>query len=625
MRKLLLALTALLVLLSLPVTALADESYVIKNYDVHVTVGENNVLDVKETITVDFSERRHGIYHEVQIAGEYENQPYTQRVYDYSVKDTPFELSRDGDYLMAKIGDPDIYVSGEQVYEISYKCVVNDPSHDEFDKFYRNIINCAYGDTIENASFAIELPKDFDESEVNVLLGSYGSEDTSGVEWKREGNTIKGHTLRPVTGGEIVTVRMKFPQGYFTGEPADPWDIVLYVISGLLVLVSLVLWILYGRDDRIFPTVEFYPPEGMTPAEAGYVIDGCVDDKDVVSLILYWADKGYIRIDEKEKKEFELVKLKELHNPRRYERIMFDRLFDNGDAVAISSLKYSFYTTMSSTKAFIGDHFENSPERRLFTKESKRARTFMALATMMPIALSLFRYIYRDAYDMTSALIGAAVVSMLISLPILMLVRLADKWRGMQKGARTAGLITSLILLGLAFFGYIVAVPLVFGDVSWAVIAVTAGATLIMTVLTLVMKKRTKQGGEWLAKLIGFKEFIEKAEKDRIVTLVEQNPSYFYNVLPYAYVLGVTDKWAKNFEGIGVEPPDWYRGYYGSPVFNAWLFTNMMTHNLSRFQSDMVSRPASSSGGFGGGSGGGFSGGGFSGGGFGGGGVGGSW
>ena len=65
-----------------------------------------------------------------------------------------------------------------------------------------------------------------------------------------------------------------------------------------------------------------------------------------------------------------------------------------------------------------------------------------------------------------------------------------------------------------------------------------------MLLLTIIMKKRTKQGGEWLAKLIGFKEFIDKAEKDRIRVLVEQNPSYFYNVLPYAYVLGVTDKWA---------------------------------------------------------------------------------
>ena len=36
------------------------------------------------------------------------------------------------------------------------------------------------------------------------------------------------------------------------------------------------------------------------------------------------------------------------------------------------------------------------------------------------------------------------------------------------------------------------------------------------------------------------------------------NPEYFYNILPYAYVLGVSDKWMKKFEGITMEAPHWY-------------------------------------------------------------------
>ena len=143
------------------------------------------------------------------------------------------------------------------------------------------------------------------------------------------------------------------------------------------------------------------------------------------------------------------------------------------------------------------------------------------------------------------------------------------------------------------------------------------------------MRKRTETGNSWYGRLLGFKNFIDKAEKDRILTLVEQNPSYFYNVLPYAYVLGVTDKWAKNFEHIGIQPPRWYHGYYGSPAFNTIVFTSLMTRHMNGFQSAMTARPQSRSGGFGGGggySGGGFGGGGgFAGGGFGGGGAGRSW
>ena len=108
------------------------------------------------------------------------------------------------------------------------------------------------------------------------------------------------------------------------------------------------------------------------------------------------------------------------------------------------------------------------------------------------------------------------------------------------------------------------------------------------------------------------------AEHDKLVALVEQDPKYFYNILPYAWVLNVSDKWAKKFETIAIQPPDWYYGYNG--MFHPVLFMNNFNHSMNAVQSSMVSHPSSS----GGGGGGGFSGGGFSGGG-GGGGGGGSW
>ena len=40
--------------------------------------------------------------------------------------------------------------------------------------------------------------------------------------------------------------------------------------------------------------------------------------------------------------------------------------------------------------------------------------------------------------------------------------------------------------------------------------------------------------------------------------LVEEDPAYFYNVLPYAYVMGLTKKWIEKFENIVPEPVEWY-------------------------------------------------------------------
>ncbi|MBK5261458.1 MAG: DUF2207 domain-containing protein, partial [Peptostreptococcaceae bacterium] len=112
-------------------------------------------------------------------------------------------------------------------------------------------------------------------------------------------------------------------------------------------------------------------------------------------------------------------------------------------------------------------------------------------------------------------------------------------------------------------------------------------------------------------------------ELEKIKKLSEENPAYFYNVLPYAYVLGLNEKWAKKFEGLAIEPPAWYGGGYNNTLFNTWIFMNMFNGFTNTMASSVV--PPTPSGGSGGLGSGGFSGGGgFGGGGFGGGG-GGSW
>ena len=87
--------------------------------------------------------------------------------------------------------------------------------------------------------------------------------------------------------------------------------------------------------------------------------------------------------------------------------------------------------------------------------------------------------------------------------------------------------------------------------------------------------------------------------------------------------MGLTDKWAKNFEKITIVQPDWYVGYEDSTLFNAWMFNSMMRdcYRAAESHIEIVIPDGGDSG-----SGGGFSssGGGFSGGGSGGGG-GGSW
>ncbi len=159
------------------------------------------------------------------------------------------------------------------------------------------------------------------------------------------------------------------------------------------------------------------------------------------------------------------------------------------------------------------------------------------------------------------------------------------------------------------------------------------GIICIIIVLKFFMKimpKRTPYGNEMLGKIKGFKRFLEIAEKEQLEALVNENPKYFYNILPYTYALGVSDVWMSQFETIALQAPDWYDC---SGPFMVYDFNVFMDNTLKEVKTAMISIPfkgpethigGSFLGSFGGFSDGGSSGGGFSGGGSGGGG-GGSW
>lgn len=149
------------------------------------------------------------------------------------------------------------------------------------------------------------------------------------------------------------------------------------------------------------------------------------------------------------------------------------------------------------------------------------------------------------------------------------------------------------------------------------IIGIISIAVLIL--FAKIMPKRTPYGNEMLGKIRGFKRFLEIAEKLQLENLVEENPEYFYNILPYTYALGISDTWINQFEKIALKAPDWYDSSNG---FNSHDFEDFMTRTMSSTAVAMVASPVSSeSSSY---SGGGFSGGGSSGGGSGGGG-GGSW
>ena len=71
---------------------------------------------------------------------------------------------------------------------------------------------------------------------------------------------------------------------------------------------------------------------------------------------------------------------------------------------------------------------------------------------------------------------------------------------------------------------------------------------------------RSAQNIKHYGEIDAFKTFLVQAEKDKLETLVEEDPEYFYNILPYFYVLDITEKMKVKFDRIVMDGPSWYLG-----------------------------------------------------------------
>ena len=212
----------------------------------------------------------------------------------------------------------------------------------EYDSFYYNAIPNGWGTSIESSTITINMPKEFDPLKTELLAGPYGATDSGAVKWSISGNKITGATIRPLQLGEGVTFRAVLPEGYFTDEMNTNWAFLIMLLLCLAApAISLLLWFAFGRDPKVVQTVEFYPPDGISPAEVGYIVDGIVDEKDLVSLVIYFAEKGYLTIEEIDNEEFVLIKKKEMGDEAKpYELTFFEGLFKLRDSVTLAELPY---------------------------------------------------------------------------------------------------------------------------------------------------------------------------------------------------------------------------------------------------------------------------------------------
>ena len=605
--------------LLLPLTAFAQAApdYVIKSEEITIQVNEDNTYDISKKITADFSQsvgETHGITETVPVDmklrrmtdGQYEESG-AHAVLTNLEANVPSEVSRDGNNMVIRLGDPDETVTGAVEYEYSYRYDMGPDTLSSADEFYYNLVSPENTVPIEELSFTIELPKAFDAEKLGFTTGAAGSGtyDENALTYTVKGNTIRGEMAKTVESGYGVGARIELPEGYYAGARlAFSYFIPALCTGGAAFVLVVILLAASGRRRSEVETVEFGPPEGMNSADVGYIIDGETDNRDVVSLLIFWADKGFIEIHQPDEKNMTFKKLKDLpQDANDYEKILFSKMFVLSDSIDVRDMRYEFADTVNSAKKRIRAKY-NTAQNRVYTKKSVVFQYLSTLLAAVPIAAVTVVAVYLDSMELLAAIIMGVVFMGLIGwLGALLISDSVSKRKSDKKSARAGKMIGGILILA----GLTAASCLLFSTyLGWWVV-LPAAAALIMSLLSGLMPRRTEQGAQWAGRILGLKRFIETAEADRIKTMVKDDPASFYHILPYAYVLGVTDAWAKRFESIALEPPHWYYGYYGG-TWSALYFTRSLHRGMQTALASMAATKSSGGGsGYGGG---GFSGGG---------------
>lgn len=358
-----------------------------------------------------------------------------------------------------------------------------------------------------------------------------------------------------------------------------------YVIIGAgggLVLLLLAVKFIFFNMDRLSPVVNFEAQNAMGPLVMGKLIDNRVDKSDVTSLIFFWASKGYLKIN---LSQTGLVRTQKSlpDGAPTYQKILFQKLFERGDEVKISDLTNKFYPTVESVIKEV-----NAENGRLYCGKSMMVAVLFALVAALALALT----------PIVIAITGnkrILITPTFMIIPVFVIFSLTQtvRYNGLKLKRVWLALLYIAIILLAAGCGsaYVLLLPPEYIAVIPKILLCAFGFTIV--ILSAFIISRTQAYTRKLNVIIGFRKFILQVEKPELQAMLNDNPEFYYQVLPYAQVLGVADIWESKFAEIRVAPPSWLLAPLSDGDFDFAAFNAAVRSANAKITAALLSRPLS--------------------------------
>ena len=553
--------------LLLSAAAQADER--ILEFHSDIVVRQDGWIEVTETITVTAEGQRirRGIYRDFPTR-------YRDRLGNsYEVVFEPRAVLRDNageDFHAERLGNGfRVYFGhsnrlldpGRHTYVFRYRASRTLGFFADHDELYWNVTGFDWAFPIDRASATVSFdfgiaPAQLTHEAYTGPYGAAGRDYSSYVDSEQRVHFEANAPLSPVNG---LTIVVGWPKGYIA-EPTNlqrlGWLLndnlnLLIALAGLILLLIyyIPVWRYFGKDpDEGVIVTRYEPPAGFSPASLRYVRQMYYDNKVMTAAVVNLAVKGYLRINATEGSEgfFGIGAQEPEHS--------LTRTNPGSDPPPLAAGEKELYDALfaeGDTVVLENEHHELLGQARNAHRKSLKAD-------------------YKRHYFRTNGLLNVPAALIFVAATVLAL-------------AQGPTILTLAVIVVMVF---------------------------VMAGFALIMKRPTMLGRKLLDEMLGFKDYLEVAEKDEmnLRNPPEKTPELFERYLPFALALGVDLLWAEKFARVlsAVERPDggtyrpvWYNGSWS--VTNLAGSTSQLSSSLNSSISSSVMPPGSSSGSGGGG------------------------
>lgn len=520
-------------------------------YDFTADVGKDHSYTVTEKVSVDIPDQLQSV--------EFAIPNGNFRISDIDVTGVQFETKTSSDGNSVIITDPQALTAGKHDYTIKYTIREFEDLDTEKDMFYFNVLLPEWKQPITRLNIRVNFPEDFPWDDMHCYSGQFGVQETDNKINFRE---YRSSNYVVITGDRIpenfsVTLKAQLPEGYWEDELDGSWSITaITLIMAGVALILLVLWFIGGRDPKVKRETVTRPPESLSPVEIGYVFNSEVRSRDILLMLIRFAQKGYLKISEYEPKKYRLYRGKEPVNEERMYRNAYNILFEDiykGRALEMEDAGPRFEKIRSVIENDVAAGF-TSNESSPFTPISRAFR--YAGAAILGIGIGVcnaisYCYDYQTPNYAESILAGAFAAA-----AALLLCRAIDESDSSTLSAGRFSEMASTFIFALPVIYTAYRVSVNTGKPYAALSMVTAAA--FAGFLIVIMRARGRENAELVNRLRRLRHFISHPTPKELLSNHLEDSNYYYDMMIYALAFGAEEAWAISFLTLEVPEPDWY-------------------------------------------------------------------